>query len=90
MFCICQSSIILAFINIEKYILSKNIYLFISLCKQRENYCGSECTLPNVGIDEAVGGAVSTKMSNRSMKLENVLIAAKKHMVHISFLCNTF
>ena len=34
-------------------------------------------SLPSVGIDEVAGGAVSTKISSSTIKLENMLIAAK-------------
>ena len=34
--------------------------------------------LPSIGIDEAVGGAASTNISNKTRKLENMLIAEIK------------
>ncbi len=51
---------------------------------KNKNSCGgtSYCThvyLPNVGTDEAVGGAASTKINKSTKKLANRLIAERKY-----------
>jgi hypothetical protein len=40
--------------------------------------CHSSLTVPNFGTDDAVGGAASTKISNRTKKLEKRLMAREK------------
>ena len=39
--------------------------------------------LPSLGTEEAEDGAASTRMSNRTRKLENILIAETKEIKHI-------
>ena len=61
--------------------IQRDMFYALCLCTNEGNMQISEIghiDLPSIGIDEAVGGAASTNISNKTRKLENMLIAEIK------------